>query len=159
MRLSMLSAAALLAVSTLTLEAHAEGRLSGWRQNGPDGGWATGLRGGVSDGNGAGAFGSVGCAAGPAGRACRAGATTVDGNGTVNHRSGFVAQGANGGSASSQGGFVRNPDGTWAGGRSTDLTGANGSYAGQTTWSSQTGVTHIATCLDPYGKTIPCPTR
>jgi len=173
MKLMTLSAAALVALTTFTLDASAEGRLGGWRQNwaggvtggsvhnwtGPNGGTATGVRGGWTNGDGDGVFGSRGCVSGAAGQGCRAGVTTFD-NGTVNHQSGFVAQGANGGSATSRGGFTRNADGTSAGARATDIIGPNGgSYAGQTTWDSQTGVTHTATCMDAYGKTVPCPTR
>lgn len=161
-------AAALIAASTISVvEASAQGRVRGARVNEAGGvtagtayntGNRAGARGVITDGEGNGAAGGASCAAGAAGRACRAGATTVTADGTVQHQSGAQAEGANGGVASTQGGFTRNADGTYSGARTTSATGAAGnSYNAQTTYDSTTGVTRSVTCTDPTGAVIACP--
>jgi hypothetical protein len=170
-----LATLAMVLASAFAVEnASAEGRLHGWRSNaaggvtaggvhnvtGPLGGQRAGARGIITDGQGNGAAGGVNCARGAAGQACRAGATTWNADGSVNHQSGATVQGANGGSATTQGGFTRNADGAVSGGRNTTATGAQGNtYSGETTYNSADGVSHTATCTDPSGAVIACPTR
>lgn len=127
---------------------------------GPNGGAAVGGRGIVTDGAGNGVLGSAGCAEGAAGAGCRAGKTTFDAEGNVTHRSGAAFEGANGGTATTEGGFTRNADGTYAGGRETNATGpAGNSYAASTSWSSESGRSRTVTCTDSSGAVVACPTR
>jgi hypothetical protein len=113
-----------------------------------------------TDGQGSGAAGSGRCAAGAQGRGCRTGATTWSADGSVQHRSGAAVEGAQGGHASTSGGFTRSADGAVTGGRTTQATGSQGaSYNAQTTYDSATGVSRTVTCTDASGAAIACPTR
>ncbi|MEZ5668635.1 MAG: hypothetical protein R3F55_14575 [Alphaproteobacteria bacterium] len=173
MKVAAFTAALFVAMTATAFDAQADGRLSGWRQNGaggisagtihnwtgPNGGQLFGGRGFATDGQGGGVFGSRGCATGNGGWACRAGGTAFDGNGNVTHGSGFAAQGPNGGWIASQGGFTRNAAGGWAGGRTTTLSGANGSYVGSSSYSSDGGYVHTGTCYDVAGNVVACPRR
>lgn len=162
-----IAAVALLAVGAFSIpEASAQGRIRGARVNNAGGvtagqayntGQRAGARGVITDGQGNGAAGSASCAAGAAGRACRAGVTTRTADGAVNHQSGAVVEGANGGTAATQGGFTRNADGTYSGGRTTSASGDRGSYNAETSYDSETGVTRTVTCTDPAGAAVACP--
>ena len=111
----------------------------------------------------------------------RAGSTTWSADGGAQHQSGAQWNGQNG-SGSSEGGFVRNADGTVSGGRQTSATGAQGgSYSADTSYANGSlsrdvdatgrngnsvntevtgskgeGVTRTASCYDPNGAAIPC---
>jgi len=160
-----LVAAAMLAVGTFTIPDADAQRARGARVTESGGvaagtvhnnGRRAGARGVITDGQGNAAAGGVSCAAGAAGRACRAGATTVTEDGTVQHQSGAVAAGANG-RVVTQGGFTRNPDGTTTGQRTTTATGEQGTYNAETTYDSETGVTRTVTCTNPAGAVVACP--
>jgi hypothetical protein len=153
---------------------------------GPNGGAYVGGHVAATDGQGNAGVASAEAVRGPnGGKAARAGKTTRQADGTLTHQSGFKASGAKG-TAQSGGGFTRNPDGTASGARTTSAAGTAGgsynstrsfdktstgttaerdttatnkagdTYTGETTYNSQTGVTHSATCTDPSGTVIPC---
>lgn len=126
---------------------------------GPNGGRKAGARGVITDGEGNGAGASGSCAEGEKGRGCRGAVTTWSADGTIDRKSGFEAEGANGGTASSDGTFHRNADGTYAGDRTTTATGENGTYNANTTYDSANGVARTVTCTDAAGAVIACPTR
>ena len=196
-RLLSCFAASLLVMAALPAAADAQGRFGarGARAN-PEGGMTAGAvrgrgngegqgvvrgRGVITDGQGNAAAGSRGCARGQAGAACRAGATTVTADGTVNHRSG-AAWNTETSTGSTQGGFTRNADGSYSGGRDTAVSGARGDYAASTSVSSETGLnrsvnasnedgsvaidaqhqqgvggSRTVTCFDPSGAVVACP--
>jgi hypothetical protein len=156
------------------------GRASAVR--GPNGAAAARGRGVKTDGQGNGQAMSGGSIRGPnGGTGRRAGSTTWNADGSAQHQSGAQWNGPNS-SGSTQGGFVRNPDGTVSGGRQTDATGAQGgNYSADTSYGNGTaqrdvdatgrngnryeatvdatrgeGVTRTATCYDPNGAVIPC---
>lgn len=168
MKTPAIIAAALMTFSiTLADQADAQGRARGARVNDAGGvsagqvhnnGRRAGARGVVTDGDGNAAAGGVSCARGEAGRACRAGATTVTGEGAVNHRSGAAVEGANGASAVTQGGFTRTQDGVVTGQRDTTLTDAEGNArSATTTYDSASGITRSVTCTNASGVVVACP--
>lgn len=169
-----LAGAAALLLSTITLDAAlADGHLRFARENraggvtagkfghhtGPNGGEIARGHGLATDGEGNAVGGSGACARGAQGEACRAGAFTRDAQGNVTRQGGAAFEGANGASGTTEGGFTKNADGTYSGARDTELSGANGSYSGSTTYSSENGVSHSATCMDTAGNVVACPTR
>lgn len=88
----------------------------------------------------------------------RASTTTVNPDGSASHQGGFSASGVNG-SINSSGSASRNPDGTYAGSRTTNASNAAGdTYSGSTSYSNGS-FTHTGTCHDAAGNTIACPTR
>ncbi|MBP6749887.1 MAG: hypothetical protein KA144_09635 [Xanthomonadaceae bacterium] len=165
--------------------ANAEGGATGGRASavrGPNGGGAVRGRGVVTDGQGNGKAASGSVYRGPSGgTAARAGSTTHQADGSAQHRSGAQWSGANG-SGSTQGGFVRDADGTVSGGRQThadgaqggqydadtqyangtldrsvDATGRNGnSYEATVNGTKGEGVTRTATCYDANGNAMSC---
>lgn len=164
---------------------NAEGGVTAGRASaarGPNGGGAVRARGVKTDGQGNGQAASGAVVRGPnGGTGGRAGTTTWHSDGSAQHQSGAQWNGANG-SGSSEGGFVRNADGTVSGGRSTGATGAQGGrYDANTTYGDGSldrsvdatgrdgnsyqstvdatrgeGVNRTATCYDPNGNVIPC---
>lgn len=135
-----------------------------------------------------GANGSVSAKSGPNGTMVRGRGTVQNDDGSVTTRSGGAYQGANGsqakrastttvspdgsasrsgeayasgpnGSASSAGGFQRDANGNWSGGRTTSATNANtgNSYSGSTAIDPATvKPVHSASCTDAAGTVIPC---
>ncbi len=168
MKTSAIIAAALMACSVgFAEQADAQGRARGARVNEAGGvsagqvhnnGRRAGARGVVTDGNGNAAAGGVSCAQGEAGRACRAGVTTVTEEGAVNHHSGAAVQGANGAGAVTQGGFTRSEDGVVTGQRDTTIADAEGNARNATTtYDSANGITRTVTCTNANGAVVACP--
>jgi hypothetical protein len=137
-----------------------------------------------TDGQGDRTVRSAACAEGAAGVACRAGKTTWQADGAVQHQSGAQWRGANGGSGSTAGSFTRNADGSYSGERNTAASGSRGTYKGTTTVNSASGYARSATaaganssrtvdstyqkgvggqrtvtCTDSSGAVVGCPTR
>jgi hypothetical protein len=154
---------------------------------GSNGGSYVGGHVAAGDGKGGAGVAQAGRVTGSNGaRFARAGKTTRQADGSVTHNSGFNASGARG-MAESQGTFNRSADGTAASSRTTTVTGTAGgnasttrnfdrtasgttaerdtmatnsagsSYKGQTTYNSQTGVTHMSTCANASGQVAACP--
>jgi hypothetical protein len=124
---------------------------------GPNGGAFARGAGAKQNADGSVTAASGGVARGPNGaKAARASTTTVNPDGSASRRGGFAASGANGAIAST-GSTTRNADGTVDAQRTTEATGAKGSYEGQTTYNSTTGVTRQTTCTDPSGAVVACP--
>ena len=164
---------------------NAEGGITAGRASaarGPNSGGTLRARGVKTDGQGNGQAASGATVRGPnGGTGARAGTTTWNADGSAQHQSGTQWSGANS-SGSSEGGFVRNADGSVSGGRQTsvsgaqggsydadtayvdghldrsvDATGSNGnSYESTVTGSKGEGVTRSATCYDSGGAVIPC---
>ena len=164
---------------------NAEGGVTAGRASaarGPNGGTAARARGVKTDGQGNGQAASGAVVRGPnGGTGGRAGSTTWQADGSAQHQSGAQWSGANG-SGSTQGGFVRDSDGSVSGGRTTSASGAQGGrYDANTQYADGTlerdvdatgrngntyessvdatrgeGVTRTATCHDPNGNVIAC---
>ena len=113
-----------------------------------------------TDGQGNIAAGSASAFNTPAGTiGGRGGYTTRTSDGTVNHQSGMAVSGSMG-SVQSQGSLNKSSDGTVSGARNTNVQSASGaSYQGQTSYSTDSGLTHTGTCTDAYGNTVSCPQR
>lgn len=90
----------------------------------------------------------------------RAGTTVQNADGSVQHKSGMTTSGTHG-SASSTGSYTVDANGNVTQNRDTNMTNAatGNSYQGSTSYNSETGVTHSATCFDAGGNEISCPTR
>lgn len=158
-----LTAAAVLAALALTTTADAKGSVRVRGSNGHAaavagsrgvagraGGTVTAEDGTVTHASGGGFAGANGA------RGARASTTSVSPDGTVTHEGAASTSGARG-SASTQGGFTRNADGTSSGSRTTNATNAQtgNSYAGSTTVENGT-VSHTGTCTNASGEVIPC---
>ena len=109
-----------------------------------------------TDGAGNGSVASGGAYRGPNGATgARTGTTSRTADGTVDHQSGFSANGAKG-SIQSEGGFTKDADGVTQS-RSTTATGANGTtYNGSTSYDKDTGLTHSGSCTDASGNSGSC---
>lgn len=90
----------------------------------------------------------------------RAGTTTYNSDGSVQHRSGMTASGTRG-SVTSNGGYTVSAEGDVSQSRSTTVTNAsNGNtYQGNLSYDQSNGLNHSGTCYDATGKQISCPTR
>jgi len=126
---------------------------------GQNGGAYARKRGFQTDGAGNGTVASGGVYRGPNGAngvtGARAGTTTRNADGTVNHQSGIAASGAKG-SVESSGGFTKTQDGVTQS-RTTAATGANGAtYQGSTSYDKSSGLSHSSSCTDAAGNSIPC---
>ncbi len=117
-------------------------------------------RGLTTNGQGNVAAGSASAYHTPAGTVGgRASATTRTSDGTVNHQGGMAVTGSMG-SVQSQGGFTKSSDGTVSGSRDTSVQSQSGAaYQGNTSYSTETGITHTGTCTDAYGNVVACPSR
>ncbi|MBI1361221.1 MAG: hypothetical protein GC155_13170 [Alphaproteobacteria bacterium] len=168
-----LAVAALLLASTFAISsADAQGRIRGAHARpgggfaagqahhnvGPNGGERVGGRGIVTDGQGNAVAGSANCVSGSAGRACRAGKTTLSSDGAIARSGGVAVEGANGGTFATTGDFTHNADGTTAA-RNTTAQTANGTYTAQTTYNPETGKTRTVTCTNASGAVVACPTH
>lgn len=128
-------------------------------RTGPNGGTLRGGRGVVSDGQGNAIAGSANCANGEAGRACRAGVTTRTADGAVRRQSGIQAEGANGGTLDSTGGFTKDAEGNISQARTSNASGEQGSVAVDKAYTTETGRARTVTCANTAGEIVACPTR
>ncbi|KAF1710113.1 hypothetical protein [Pseudoxanthomonas sacheonensis] len=78
-------------------------------------------------------------------------------DGSAGRQGSATATSANGGTASTSGGFTKNPDGTYSGGRETSATGANGNSYNGSTAYENGSITHTGTCTNAAGEVIACP--
>ena len=90
----------------------------------------------------------------------RGSTTTYNPDGSVYHKGGLSGSNANG-SVNSSGSATKDASGYVSGSRNTNATNnvTGNSYNGSTTYNSNDGVTHTATCMDANGNVITCPTR
>lgn len=113
------------------------------------GGRAVGEGGVVTngDGDGAGIGGSRGCASNAIGASgCRRGTTTWDVDGSINHESDAVFEGAFGGYGSGSTSFTRDDDGDISSNRSGEYNFNDRTYSFESTYESGEGVDRSVSC-------------